>query len=167
MPDVQTTRPWPRRSTALLLVAAASATAAAHAADTTQAAQVAQIKQVAPGAQVASRGDLPRGQALYEARCGGCHSVAADRIGPRHAGLFGRRAGSVAGFDYSPALQRAGLVWDARTLDRWLTDPEALLPGQRMGYRLTDAAERAEVIAYLATLVAPGAAAQAGASAPR
>ena len=101
---------------------------------------------------------VQQGQRLYEARCGGCHSVDADRIGPRHAGVFGRRAGSVAGFDYSPAMQRAGIVWDARTLDRWLADPEALLPGQRMGYRLMDAAERADVIAYLATLAAPASA---------
>ena len=114
----------------------------------------------------AAGGDVPRGQQLYEARCGGCHSVAADRIGPRHAGVFGRRAGSVAGFDYSPALQRAAVVWDARTLDRWLADPEALLPGQRMGYRLMDAAERADVIAYLATLTSPPAS-QAGASTRR
>jgi len=99
-------------------------------------------------------GDVQRGQRLYEARCGGCHSVEADRIGPRHAGVFGRRAGAVAGYDYSPALQRGGVVWDTRTLDRWLADPEAVLPGQRMGYRLMDAAERADVIAYLAALAA-------------
>lgn len=122
------------------LLAATAATSAAGAAQTAEAAQAirsaraTQVAQVAPADQNAS-GDMVRGQQLYEARCGGCHSVAADRIGPRHAGLFGRRAGSVAGFDYSPALQRAGIVWDARTLDRWLADPEALVPGQRMGYR--------------------------------
>jgi cytochrome c len=131
---VQKTRPrGPQAAAVLLLIAAA----AAHAS-----------------------GDVQRGKRLYEARCGGCHSVAHDRIGPRHAGVFGRRAGSVAGFDYSLALQRASaasVVWNAPTLDRWLTDPEALLPGQRMGYRLMDAAERADVIAYLATLTAPAA----------
>jgi cytochrome c len=142
VPDVQTTRPPLRRAAAALVLLVAAAAAQAG-------------------------GDVPRGQQLYEARCGGCHSVAADRIGPRHAGVFGRRAGSVAGFDYSPALQRAGVVWDAQTLDRWLADPEALLPGQRMGYRLMDAAERADVIAYLATLTAAAAAAQADTSARR
>lgn len=130
MHDVQKARPWLRHAAAALPLMAAAFAAQAG-------------------------GDVARGQQLYEARCGGCHSVAADRIGPRHAGVFGRRAGSVAGYDYSPALQRAGIVWDARTLERWLADPEALLPGQRMGYRLMDAAERAEVIAYLATLAAP------------
>lgn len=98
--------------------------------------------------------DATRGAQLYEARCGGCHAVQADRIGPRHAGLIGRRAGSVDGFDYSPALKASRLRWDAQALERWLADPESVIPGQRMGYRLGDAAERADVIAYLATLTA-------------
>jgi cytochrome c len=93
-----------------------------------------------------------RGAEAYAARCGGCHSVESDRVGPRHAGVFGRRAGSVAGFDYSAALRSSQVVWDAKSLDRWLTDPESLVPGQRMGYSLGDAALRADVIAYLATL---------------
>jgi cytochrome c len=99
-------------------------------------------------------GNAVLGAQVYEARCSGCHSVDADRVGPRHAGIVGRRAGSVPGFDYSPALRGSRLVWDAALLDRWLTDPEALLPGQRMGYRLGDAAERADVIGFLATLPA-------------
>lgn len=102
----------------------------------------------------AAAGDAARGALAYEARCGGCHSVKADRIGPRHAGLFGRRAGSVPGFEYSPALRDSHIVWDAGTLDQWLGDPESLIPGQRMGYRLADAATRADVIAYLASLPA-------------
>jgi cytochrome c len=101
-----------------------------------------------------AEGDAARGAQSYAARCGGCHSVEADRVGPRHAGVVGRRAGSVAGFDYSPALARSQLAWDARTLERWLSDPEALVPGQQMGYSLADPAARADVIAYLATLTA-------------
>lgn len=97
-------------------------------------------------------GDAERGRQAYEARCGGCHSVEADRIGPRHAGVVGRRAGSVAGFAYSEALRKSGFAWDATLLDRWLTDPEALVPGQRMGYRLNDAQVRADIVAYLVTL---------------
>ena len=99
-------------------------------------------------------GDAVRGQQVYEMRCGGCHSVETDRVGPRHAGLIGRRAGAVPGFAYSPALASSKLVWNASTLDRWLTNPEALVPGQRMGYSLSDAAQRADVIAYLSTLKA-------------
>ncbi|HEU0203749.1 MAG TPA: c-type cytochrome [Burkholderiaceae bacterium] len=93
--------------------------------------------------------DAARGRALYEARCSGCHSIAADRVGPRHAGLFGRRAGSVEGYEYSPALAASKVVWNAATLERWLADPEALIPGQRMNYRLAEARDRADVIAYL------------------
>lgn len=65
---------------------------------------------------------------------------------------MGRLAGSVPGFAYSPALRSSGLTWDTQTLERWLANPEALVPGQRMGYRLADAQERADIIAYLATL---------------
>lgn len=99
-------------------------------------------------------GDVQRGQQAYEARCGGCHSVDTDRIGPRHAGVVGRRAGSVPGFAYSDALRNSGLTWDAGLLERWLANPEALVPGQRMGYQLTDAQARAEIVAYLSTLTA-------------
>ncbi len=97
-------------------------------------------------------GSATRGAEAYEARCTGCHSVAADRVGPRHAGVFGRKAGSVPGFDYSPALAKSGVVWNAQTLERWLSNPEGLVPGQRMGYQLGDPQIRADVIAYLATL---------------
>lgn len=97
-------------------------------------------------------GDAERGRQGYEARCGGCHSVEADRIGPRHAGVVGRRAGSVPGFAYSDALRKSGITWDATLLDRWLTEPETLVPGQRMGYRLGDAQVRADIVAYLVTL---------------
>ena len=101
-----------------------------------------------------AKGDAVRGQQAYDARCGACHSVAADRIGPRHAGVVGRRAGSVPGFAYSDALRNSGLVWNAALLDRWLTNPEALVPGQRMGYRVEDAGIRADIVAYLMTLKA-------------
>jgi cytochrome c len=102
----------------------------------------------------AAAGDASRGAQAYQARCGGCHSVESDRVGPRHAGVFGRRAGSIAGFDYSPALKGSRVVWNAETLDQWLSNPESLIPGQRMGYSLADAAARADVIAFLATLKA-------------
>ncbi|MFO1297526.1 MAG: c-type cytochrome [Rubrivivax sp.] len=100
-------------------------------------------------------GDAARGLAAYEARCGACHSVQADRIGPRHAGVFGRKAGSLSGFDYSPALRASSVVWNEKTLEQWLGDPESLIPGQRMGYQIGDAALRADIVAYLATLRAP------------
>jgi cytochrome c len=61
----------------------------------------------------------------------------------------GRQAGTVAGYDYSVALRRSGLNWTTDNLDLWLADPEALVPGQQMGFRVDDAADRADLIAYL------------------
>ena len=103
---------------------------------------------VLPG-HSARAADAERGGTLYEARCGACHSIDAHRVGPLHRGVFGRRAGSAPGYDYSPALKAAGFVWDLATLDAWLQDPEALVPGQRMGYSVAEAADRADLVAFL------------------
>ena len=100
-------------------------------------------------ASAAAAGDAKEGESLYE-RCAACHSLAADRTGPRHCGLFGRRAGSVKGFAYSEAMRSSKLVWSARTLDRFLAAPLAVMPGTSMGYAgITDPRERADLIAYL------------------
>jgi cytochrome c len=98
---------------------------------------------------LALAGDARAGAALYE-RCAACHSIERDRAGPRHCGLFGRRAGSVPGFDYSAGMKRSKLVWSAQSLDRFLADPERLVPGTPMSIaRMPSAAERADLIAYL------------------
>jgi cytochrome c len=105
---------------------------------------------VAAGAAgAAGRVDPAAGEAVY-ARCQGCHALAQDRTGPHHCGLFGRRAGSVAGFAYSPAMQASNIVWTGKTLDLFLKDPRRLVPGTSMGYDgVKDAGERAALIAYL------------------
>lgn len=103
----------------------------------------------------AAAADAEHAAALYEARCGACHSLDAHRVGPMHRGVFGRRAGSAPGYEYSPALKSAALVWNAASLDAWLQNPEALVPGQRMGYSVTDAADRTELIAFLRRASAP------------
>jgi len=95
---------------------------------------------------------VERGKAVYEARCSGCHSVDAHRVGPSHRGVVGRRAGAAKGYEYSSALADSRLLWTRATLDAWLSDPEDVIPGQAMGYSLDDARERADVIAYLASL---------------
>lgn len=93
--------------------------------------------------------DPARGEAIY-ARCLACHALATDRVGPRHCGLLGRRAGSVPGFEYSPAMLKSQLVWDEKTLDRFLAKPLALVPGSDMTYDgIPDASERRDLIAYL------------------
>lgn len=89
------------------------------------------------------------GEAVY-ARCMGCHALAYDRTGPRHCGLIGRRAGSVAAFAYSSAMKASDIVWTAQALDRFLNNPLATVPGTSMGYAgVPDPAERAALIAYL------------------
>ena len=73
-------------------------------------------------------------------------------MGPRHRGVVGRRAGSVADYNYSAALKSSGLTWDEATLDRWLTNPSALVPGTKMFFKLDSPQDRADVIAYLEEL---------------
>ncbi len=94
-------------------------------------------------------GNVSRGADIYEAKCGACHSLDSNRIGPKHRGVFGRESGVVPGFQYTAALKKLNVVWNAQTLDRWLQNPTAMAPGTAMGYRLTAPQDRADVIAYL------------------
>jgi cytochrome c len=94
-------------------------------------------------------GDADAGHVLYQARCAACHSMDFNGVGPAHRGVFARAAAQAKGFAYSDALKSAHLVWTEEALDRWLTDPEKLAPGQRMGISVPDAKERADLIAYL------------------
>ena len=93
-------------------------------------------------------GDPDRGKTLYQA-CQACHSIDENDLGPRHRGVVGRRAGSVEDYAYSIALKNSGLTWDESTLDRWLINPSALVPGTKMFFQIGDAQSRADLIAYL------------------
>jgi len=99
---------------------------------------------------------VQRGQAVYAAQCMACHSLDDNLAGPRHRDVLNRRAGSVPGFDYSPALRNSRLVWTPEHLLAWLEDPEALIPGQGMDFYLEQARDREDVVAYLASLEVPG-----------
>lgn len=101
------------------------------------------------GAPAAAAGDAARGDELYNARCIACHSLDANRIGPLHRGVFGRKAGAVADYNYSPAVRNSGVIWNEETLNRWLTDPGALIPGNKMGFRINTPKDREDVIAFL------------------
>jgi cytochrome c len=93
---------------------------------------------------------LARGERLYQERCGACHSLDENGAGPKHRGLAGRKAGTQPGFDYSKALVSSNIVWSAQTLESWLADPNALVPGNKMIVRLAnDPADRAAIVAYL------------------
>jgi len=100
-------------------------------------------------------GNAEHGKDLY-ALCQACHSLDENDVGPLHRGLVGRRAGSVPGYAYSPALAAARFVWTAEQLDLWLQSPQKLVPGTKMFFSLADAGARQDVIAYLQTLSAGG-----------
>ena len=95
-----------------------------------------------------------RGKEVFAKRCGGCHSTDSNKEGPRLRGVYGRKAAGASGFDYSDALKKARIHWDDVSLDRWLTDPDAMVPDTDMAFRLTDGDERKAVIAYLKSLSA-------------
>jgi cytochrome c len=89
---------------------------------------------------------------LFANQCGVCHSLnPADppRQGPLLKGVVGRKVGSLPGFKYSPAFATAGFVWDEPHLDRWLTDPQALIPGAVMLYKQADPKIRLAITEYL------------------
>lgn len=100
---------------------------------------------------VHAAGDAENGKRQYMARCIACHSIDVSLAGPAHRGVFGAKAGSVPGYDYSPALKRSKLIWNEKTLDRWLANPEQVIPGQKMGYSVSSATQRQDLIAYLKT----------------
>ena len=101
--------------------------------------------------------DAPEGRAQFVTSCGVCHTVepgAPARQGPSLAGIYGRKAGSLADFKYSAALKDGGWVWDEATLDPWMENAQAAHPGTTMPYRQRDEAKRKAILAYLKTLKA-------------
>ena len=96
-------------------------------------------------------GDAARGAKLFE-ECVACHKLepSGENIGPDLHGLFGRKAGEGGDFRYSPALKRSGIAWSEQTIDKFIADPQAVVPGNRMPFAgIPDAAARADLIAYL------------------
>jgi cytochrome c len=110
---------------------------------------------LAGSATAAFAADPAGGEKIFKAQCGICHAVAAgqNRIGPTLFGVVGRAAGSVPGFNYTADHKKLGITWDAATLDKYLTNPRAMVPDTSMVYAgLKDDAERADLVAYLGTL---------------
>jgi cytochrome c len=89
------------------------------------------------------------GKQVFEKRCTGCHALDNEKAGPRLRGVYGRSAASVASFPYSDALRKSGITWDSDTLDKWLTDTDAFVPDNDMGFRVANPEERAAIIGYL------------------
>jgi len=101
-----------------------------------------------PEAGLGGSGDPASGKSVFERRCTGCHAMEGNREGPKLAGVFGRKAGSVAGFGFSTALKNSNITWDEATLEKWLTDPDVLVPDNNMDFRVPKAQERSDLIAY-------------------
>lgn len=107
------------------------------------------IARVALAARPAhADGDAKRGEVLYQA-CQNCHSIDQNGVGPMHRGIVGRASGTVAGYHYSPALKNANVTWTEQILDRWLANPQGLIPGTSMFYQVADPKDRADLIAFL------------------
>jgi cytochrome c len=104
------------------------------------------------GGALAQTGDAAKGADVYDDRCSGCHVIGGVGQGPNLAGVVGRKAGASPGFAYTAALKGSGLTWTPANLDRWLTGPPKLVPGTAMTVEVPGAADRRELIAYLATL---------------
>lgn len=89
------------------------------------------------------------GQKIFATRCAECHSLTKNIFGPSLGGVVGRRAGTVPAYPYSAALKQSAIVWDAASLDKWLSGPQKFLPGALMPVSIDDPRTRADIIAYL------------------
>jgi cytochrome c len=95
--------------------------------------------------------DAARGEAKFQ-DCAACHKLeaGANNLGPSLHGIFERKAGELADFRYSPAIKRSGIAWTPEALEKFIADPQAMVPGNRMPYAgMAGAADRADLIAYL------------------
>jgi cytochrome c len=95
------------------------------------------------------KGDAIAGRSAFEKRCTGCHALDHNKTGPRLAGVVGRKAGTVPDFPYSDAVKKSAVVWNEAVLDKWLTDPETVIPDTDMVLRLDNPVERAAIIGFL------------------
>jgi cytochrome c len=111
--------------------------------------RTAETSPAGTSAQTSTAGDPVRGRAIFEKRCSGCHALDQNREGPRLHDVFGRISGQVAGFPYSPALVNAHITWTDASLDQWLTDPDALVPGNNMDFHVPEPLERQDLIRFL------------------
>jgi cytochrome c len=94
-------------------------------------------------------GNAASGKLLFEKRCTGCHALDKKKEGPRLHDIYGRKAGSLSDFSYSDELKAAHIIWDDRSLDQWLANPEAVVPNNDMAFHVSNPQERADIIQFL------------------
>jgi nitrite reductase (NO-forming) len=144
--------------------ASAQHSPASHETHTAQV-QPSRISGQAANSSAVDAGDAAAGRQVFR-KCQACHSLEPGKnvLGPSLAGVMGRKAGSVEGYNYSPAMKQANLIWDQKALDAYLADPGKAVPGNKMPFPgLKTDHDRADVIAFLAT----GGSSQAAANAPQ
>jgi cytochrome c len=96
-------------------------------------------------------GDAARGEARFQ-DCAACHKLEAgsNNVGPSLHGIFERKAAALTDFRYSPAMKRSGISWTPEALDKFITDPQTMVPANRMPYAgMANPSDRADLIAYL------------------
>jgi cytochrome c len=101
------------------------------------------------GAAGPVHGNPTTGKALFEKRCTGCHSLDKNKEGPRLGGVYGRKAASVPDFSYSSELKASQITWNRESLDRWLTNPDVMVPDSDMAFHVSNPRERADIIQFL------------------
>lgn len=113
------------------------------------------LLSLTPMPALAETGDLAEGEAVFKTRCAECHEARDDgsRIGPDLHGLWGRTSGTLEGYDYSPAMKAAGVVWDEVTLSDYLKNPRAYVPQTKMAFNgLKRPGELEDILVYLRSL---------------
>jgi cytochrome c len=96
--------------------------------------------------------DAGAGKDVFDRRCSGCHAADSSKEGPPLRGVVGRKAGTVSGFLYSDSLRASGITWNEGLLMKWLENPDVMVKGTDMEFRVPKAEEREAVIAYLKSL---------------
>lgn len=146
---------------------AAQSSAPAHSAQTAQATGGQSPQQTAAAAPTNIKGDVAAGRQTFR-KCQACHSLTPGKnlVGPSLAGVLGRKAGSLPNYNYSTAMKNADIVWNEKTLDAYLADPQKIVPGNKMPFPgLKTEHDRTDIIAYMAASgggTAPAQTAQAG-----
>jgi cytochrome c len=103
---------------------------------------------ISSGQSALAAGDAARGATLYK-DCQLCHSIEKNDVGPMHKGVVGRISGTQPGYEYSPGLRNAKIVWTEENLDKWLNDPAQMVPDTKMLFSVESPQDRADLIAFL------------------
>ena len=101
---------------------------------------------------VLAGGDAEKGMQVFNSQCRACHSLEADKngVGPTLHGVFGRKAGSLPGYNYSAAIKKSDVMWNDDTLKQFLSDPHMFIPGDKMAFAgIKNQSQLDDLIAYL------------------